>query len=185
MIYALLRRALFAMDAEAAHEWTTEQMRHLQQIPIALRAIERICRPPGSSRKLLGLDFRSPIGIAAGFDKNAVLMPFLAALGFGFVEVGTVTPRPQSANPKPRMFRDPAGRALVNRLGFNNLGVERVVENLRRRKFTGICGVNIGKNRDTAIEHAGDDYEYCFKRVAPVADYVTLNLSSPNTPGLR
>ena len=140
---------------------------------------------PREAVTLLGLRFPNRVGIAAGFDKNGVCIDGLAAIGFGFVEVGTVTPRPQSANPKPRLFRDPAGRALVNRLGFNNVGVDRVVENLRRRKFAGICGVNIGKNRDTALEHAGDDYEFCFSRVAPVADYVTLNLSSPNTPGLR
>jgi dihydroorotate dehydrogenase len=170
------------MPPELAHSLAINTLRIIGK--------SRIARPvatddPREAVTLFGLRFPNRVGIAAGFDKNGVCIDGLAAIGFGFVEVGTVTPRPQSANPKPRMFRDAASRALVNRLGFNNLGVDRVVENLRRKKFAGICGVNIGKNRDTAIENAGDDYEYCFARVAPVADYVTLNLSSPNTPGLR
>jgi dihydroorotate dehydrogenase len=140
---------------------------------------------PREAVTLFGPRFPNRVGIAPGFDKNGACVDGLAAIGFGFVEVGTVTPKPQSANPKPRLFRDPVSRALVNRLGFNKLGVDRVVENLRCRKVTGICGVNIGKNRVTAIEIAGDDYEFCFTRVAPVADYLTLNLSSPNTPELR
>ena len=116
MIYPLLRRALFHLDAERAHEWTSEQMQHLQQIPILLRAMERICRPPAAAaREVLGLRFRSPIGIAGGFDKNATMMPFLAALGFGFIEVGTVTLKPQPGNARPRLFRRPAERA--QRLG--------------------------------------------------------------------
>ena len=127
MIYGLIRRALFHLDAEAAHEWTAEQMQHLQQIPILLRAMERICRPPASAkRELLGMKFPSPIGIAGGFDKNATMMPFLAALGFGFIEVGTVTLKPQPGNPKPRLFRYPGDRALINRMGFNNDGADAI-----------------------------------------------------------
>jgi dihydroorotate dehydrogenase len=170
------------MPPEFAHSIAIDTLRLIGKCRIAFPVPND---DPREAVTLFGLRFPNRVGIAAGFDKNGVCIDGLAAIGFGFVEVGTVTPRPQSANPGPRMFRDPAGRALVNRLGFNNLGVERLVENLRRRKFTGICGVNIGKNRDTAIENAGDDYEFCFTRVAPIADYVTLNLSSPNTPGLR
>jgi dihydroorotate dehydrogenase len=182
LLFRFLRPLLFAMPPEFAHSIAIDTLRLIGKSRIAYPIPNN---DPREAVTLFGLRFPNRVGIAAGFDKNGVCIDGLAAIGFGFVEVGTVTPRPQSANPRPRMFRDPAGRALVNRLGFNNLGVDRVVENLRRRKFTGICGVNIGKNRDTAIENAGDDYEFCFTRVAPIADYVTLNLSSPNTPGLR
>lgn len=185
MIYELLRRALFHMDAEEAHEWTGEQMRHLQQIPIVLRAIERICRPESAPRELLGMTFRSPIGIAGGFDKNASMMPFLAALGFGFIEVGTVTLRPQPGNPKPRLFRDPASRSLVNRMGFNNDGADAVAERLRAWERTVPVFVNVGKNKDVPLEDAVEAYVECYRRVAPHADAAVLNLSSPNTPGLR
>jgi dihydroorotate dehydrogenase len=185
VIYPLLRRALFHMDAEEAHEWTGEQMRHLQQIPIALRAIERLCRPESAPRELLGLRFRSPIGIAGGFDKNATMMPFLAALGFGFIEVGTVTLRPQPGNPKPRLFRRPADKALVNRMGFNNDGADAVAARLRAWERTVPVFVNVGKNRDVPLEGAVEAYVECYRRVAPHADAAVLNLSSPNTPGLR
>lgn len=186
MIYSLLRRVLFHLDAESAHEFAARQMEALQQIPIALRAIERICRPPAStSRELFGLRFRSPIGIAGGFDKNATLMPFLAALGFGFIEVGTVTLRPQPGNPRPRLFRYPAERALINRMGFNNDGADAVAARLRAWDRTVPVFVNVGKNRDVPLEGAVDAYVECYRRVAPHADAAVLNLSSPNTPGLR
>ncbi|MGZ5433926.1 MAG: quinone-dependent dihydroorotate dehydrogenase [Thermoanaerobaculia bacterium] len=186
MIYELLRRALFHLDAEAAHEWTSEQMQHLQQIPILLRAIERVCRPPASAkRELLGMTFKSPVGIAGGFDKNATMMPFLAALGFGFIEVGTVTLRPQPGNPKPRLFRYPADRALINRMGFNNDGADAVAARLRAWERTVPVFVNVGKNRDVPLEGAVEAYVECYRRVAPHADAAVLNLSSPNTPGLR
>ncbi|HEX6095794.1 MAG TPA: quinone-dependent dihydroorotate dehydrogenase [Thermoanaerobaculia bacterium] len=186
MIYPLLRRALFHLDAEAAHEWTSEQMQHLQQIPILLRAIERICRPPASAaRELFGLRFASPIGIAGGFDKNATMMPFLAALGFGFIEVGTVTLKPQPGNPKPRLFRRPQDKALVNRMGFNNDGADAVAARLRAWERTVPVFVNVGKNRDVPLEGAVEAYVECYRRVAPHADAAVLNLSSPNTPGLR
>ncbi|MGZ8868517.1 MAG: quinone-dependent dihydroorotate dehydrogenase [Thermoanaerobaculia bacterium] len=186
MIYELLRRALFHLDAEAAHEWTSEQMQHLQQIPILLRAIERVCRPPASAkRELLGTTFKSPVGIAGGFDKNATMMPFLAALGFGFLEVGTVTLRPQPGNPKPRLFRYPADRALINRMGFNNDGADAVAARLRAWERTVPLFVNVGKNRDVPLEGAIEAYVECYRRVAPHADAAVLNLSSPNTPGLR
>jgi len=186
MIYPLLRRALFHLDAESAHEWTSEQMQHLQQIPILLRAIERICRPPASAaREVLGLKFRSPIGIAGGFDKNATMMPFLAALGFGFIEVGTVTLKPQPGNPKPRLFRYPTSRALVNRMGFNNDGADAIAGRLHAWERTVPVFVNVGKNRDVPLEGAVDAYVECYAKVAPHADAAVLNLSSPNTPGLR
>lgn len=186
MIYGLLRRALFHLDAEAAHEWTAAQIEHLQQIPIALRVLERSCRPPASAkREILGIEFPSPIGIAGGFDKNATMMPFLAALGFGFIEVGTVTLKPQPGNPKPRLFRYPNDRALINRLGFNNDGAEVVASRMRRWERTVPVLVNVGKNRDVPLEGAVESYVECYRRVAPHADAAVLNLSSPNTPGLR
>ncbi len=186
MIYPLLRRLLFRLDAESAHEFTARQMEHLQQIPVVLRAIERYCRPPASAaRSLLGMQFRSPIGIAGGFDKNATMMPFLAALGFGFIEVGTVTLHPQPGNPKPRLFRYPQHKALINRLGFNNDGADAVAARLRNWDRSVPTLVNVGKNRDVPLERATEAYVECYRRVAPYADAAVLNLSSPNTPGLR
>ena len=187
-MYPLIRSLLFKLDAEAAHEWTTDQMMALQQIPIALRVIERICRPPSTAgRQLFGLSFRSPIGIAAGFDKNAVMVPMLAALGFGFIEVGTVTLKPQPGNPRPRMFRYPADRALINRLGFNNDGAEIVAERLAIWRAAAMppLFVNVGKNRDVPQEGAAENYAACYEKLARHADAAVLNLSSPNTPGLR
>ena len=148
-MYELIRKLLFLLDAEEAHEFTSRQMIVLQQIPIALRAIERLCRPPASAaRELLGMKFRSPIGIAAGFDKNALMMPMLAALGFGFVEVGTVTLHPQAGNPRPRLFRYPRERALVNRMGFNNDGADAIAHRISRWRTGALACplfVNIGK----------------------------------------
>jgi dihydroorotate dehydrogenase len=185
-LYALLRKLLFRLDAESAHEFTARQMEHLQQIPLVLRAIERYCRPPASAaRTLLGLHFRSPIGIAGGFDKNATMMPFLAALGFGFIEVGTVTLRPQPGNPQPRLFRYPKEKALINRLGFNNDGADAIAVRLREWDRRVPTFVNVGKNRDVPLEGATEAYVECYRRVAPYADAAVLNLSSPNTPGLR
>jgi dihydroorotate dehydrogenase len=186
MIYRSLRRLLFRLDPESAHEFTARQMEQLQQIPIVMRAIERACRPPASAeRALFGLRFRSPIGIAGGFDKNATMMPFLAALGFGFIEVGTVTLRPQPGNPRPRLFRYPQSKALINRLGFNNDGAVAVAERLRAWQRTVPLFVNVGKNRDVPLDAATEAYVECYRRVAPHADAAVLNLSSPNTPGLR
>jgi dihydroorotate dehydrogenase len=179
-MYSLIRSLLFALDPEAAHEWTTEQMIALQQIPIALRVIEWVCRPPASaSRQLFGINFPSPVGIAAGFDKNAVMVPMLAALGFGFIEVGTVTLNPQHGNPRPRLFRYPNEHALINRMGFNNDGAEEIAERLRSAAAEPPLFVNVGKNRDV------DNYAQCYDKVAQYAAAVVLNLSSPNTPGLR
>jgi dihydroorotate dehydrogenase len=184
-MYRLIRELLFHLEAEEAHEWTSAQMQHLQQIPILLRALERVCRPASQPRELLGMTFRSPIGIAGGFDKNATMMPFLAALGFGFIEVGTVTLKPQPGNPRPRLFRRPQEKALVNRMGFNNDGADAIAARLRAWERTVPVFVNVGKNRDVPLEGAVDAYAECYRRVAPYADAAVLNLSSPNTPGLR
>jgi dihydroorotate dehydrogenase len=190
MIYGAVKRLLFRLDAEAAHDLTVAQIERLQQIPIALRAISARCRPPRAAAKTLwGMTFRSPIGIAAGFDKNALMMPFLAAIGFGFVEVGTVTLHPQPGNARPRMFRYPEHHALINRLGFNNAGADAVAERLQRWRATAVepppLFVNVGKNRDVPLDRAAEAYASCYMRVGRWADGVVLNLSSPNTPNLR
>jgi dihydroorotate dehydrogenase len=185
-MYSLIRKLLFELDAEDAHELAVRQMIALQNIPIVLRAIERFCAPPPNARReLMGLTFPSPIGIAAGFDKNGLLMPMLAALGFGFVEVGTVTLRPQPGNPRPRIIRYPKNRALINRLGFNNDGADAVAERLASWQRTVPLFVNIGKNRDIPLDAAADDYGACAMKLARHADAVVVNLSSPNTPSLR
>lgn len=185
-MYSLIRSLLFRMDPEAAHEWTTDQMLALQQIPIALELIARALRPkPNAARQLFGLSFPSPIGIAAGFDKNAIMIPMLGALGFGFIEVGTVTLRPQPGNPRPRLFRYPTEQALINRMGFNNDGADAVAERLAAANVNVPIFVNVGKNKTTSLEGAAEDYARCYEIVAPHADAAVLNLSSPNTPGLR
>jgi dihydroorotate dehydrogenase len=191
-MYRLIRSLLFLLDAEAAHEFAAEQMMRLQRIPLLLRAIERFCAPPpAAERRLLGMTFPSPVGIAAGFDKSATMMPMLAALGFGFIEVGTVTLRPQPGSPRPRLFRYPEQKALINRMGFNNDGADVVAERLAAwRSGPGPSPavplfVNIGKNRDVPLEGAVDDYAACAAKLAPHADAVVVNLSSPNTPSLR
>jgi dihydroorotate dehydrogenase len=184
-MYSLIRELLFLLDAESAHDFTTGQMRRLQEIAIALKVIEKLCEPRSATRELFGLTFKNPIGIAAGFDKNALLMPFLAALGFGFLEIGTVTLHPQRGNPKPRMFRDRARGAIVNRLGFNNDGADAVAERLKRFVRRVPLFVNIGKNREVPLDAAADAYAACAAKLAPFADVVVVNVSSPNTPGLR
>lgn len=187
MIYRAVRPLLFRMDPEEAHEIAARRMESLQQIPLALRLIAAACRPPATARReILGLTFPSPVGIAAGFDKSARLVPMLAALGFGFIEVGTVTLRAQVGNPRPRLFRYPAQRALINRMGFNNDGADAVAQRLAAtRGDAPPLFVNIGKNREVPLDGAAADYAACYERVAPHADAVVLNLSSPNTPGLR
>jgi dihydroorotate dehydrogenase len=180
--YGLLRPLLFALEAETAHHLTLTALRALHRLGLAAAAPPG---PTGCGRDVMGLHFPNPVGLAAGLDKNGEYIDALAALGFGFIEVGTVTPRPQPGNPRPRLFRLPPARALINRLGFNNDGVDRLVENVRRAAYRGVLGINIGKNADTAIERAADDYVACLRKVYPVATYVTVNISSPNTQRLR
>ena len=181
-MYPLLRNALFRLDAERAHELSLRMLRS----PAGVAAARVLAhKPPPAPREVMGLRFPNPVGLAAGLDKNGRCIEALAALGFGFIEVGTVTPRPQPGNPRPRLFRLPRAQALINRMGFNNDGVDALSERLRRRRWQGIVGVNIGKNRDTPVAQAADDYVSCLRKIYRYADYVTVNLSSPNTPGLR
>lgn len=182
MSYALARRLLFALPAETAHDVTLHGLQLLQRAGLGHLFT---ARDTGTSVQCCGLEFPNAVGLAAGLDKNADYVDSLGALGFGSVEVGTLTPRPQPGNPRPRLFRLPRHEALINRMGFNNKGVDHAVAQLRKRRFAGIVGVNIGKNRDTPLDRALDDYADCLGRVHPVADYVTINISSPNTPGLR
>jgi dihydroorotate dehydrogenase len=182
-LYALSRPFLFAFDAERAHGLG------LASLEAAYRSglNPLIAKPPKPlPTKAFGLTFPNPVGLAAGLDKNGAHIDALLALGFGFVEVGTVTPRPQPGNPKPRMFRLPRQEAVINRLGFNNEGVDALVRNVERaRRIGGLLGINIGKNKDTPNESAEDDYLHCLRKVYALADYVTVNISSPNTAGLR
>ncbi len=183
----LIRPALFALNPETAHEIGIDALRFGLGTAAARKIAASVFRPNFSFGPIerFGLKFANPLGIAAGFDKNGVAVDALAALGFGFVEVGTVTLRPQSGNPKPRLFRLVEDKALVNRLGFNNDGVEKVASRLRRRRHDCVVGINIGKNRDVPVEDAIPNYLECFRLAHPAADYVAVNVSSPNTPNLR
>jgi len=179
-LYSLARPALFTLDPEHAHELT---LRTLAGYP-------RIAAPFGfgirhQPVRLMGLNFRNRVGLAAGLDKNGECVEAFDRMGFGFIEVGTVTPRPQPGNARPRMFRLPKQQAIINRLGFNNHGVDALVNRVRRARRSAVLGVNIGKNSDTPLEHAEDDYLICLRKVYPIADYVVVNVSSPNTAGLR
>ena len=182
MSYSLLRPALFALDAETAHHLTLSTLRLLQRAGL-VRA--RGAAPDGCAREVMGIRFPNPVGLAAGLDKNGEYIDALAALGFGFIEIGTVTPRPQPGNPRPRLFRLPRADAIINRMGFNNLGVDRLVENVQRASWRGVLGINIGKNLATALADAASDYLTCLRKVYASASYVTVNISSPNTRGLR
>ncbi len=182
-MYGLARPFLFGLDPERAHAAGLAAMEAAYRSGLN----PLLGKPPKPlPTKAFGLTFPNPVGLAAGLDKNGAHIDALLALGFGFVEVGTVTPKPQAGNPKPRMFRLPAQRAVINRLGFNNDGVDALVRNVERaRRTAGLLGINIGKNKDTPNESAESDYLYCLERVYPLADYVTVNISSPNTAGLR
>jgi dihydroorotate dehydrogenase len=184
-----VRPSLFALSAEAAHNLAIRALRAASRRPSALQQLERFAPGP-SPRTVFGLTFPNPVGLAAGFDKNGVAIQAWAALGFGFVEIGTVTAKPQPGNPTPRIFRYPKQGALINRLGFNNDGAEVVAARLRALRESGRwpaipVGINLGKSKVTPLEQAVDDYLYSFRLLAPLADYVVLNVSSPNTPGLR
>ncbi|TLX22095.1 quinone-dependent dihydroorotate dehydrogenase [Thermomonas fusca] len=182
-MYGLTRPLLFAFDAERAHGLGLASLEAAYRCGLS----SLLATPPKPlPTKALGLTFPNPVGLAAGLDKNGAHIDALLALGFGFVEVGTVTPLPQPGNPRPRMFRLPQQQAVINRLGFNNQGVDVLVRNVERaQRKTGLLGINIGKNKDTPNEDAVADYMVCLRRVYPLADYVTVNISSPNTAGLR
>ena len=181
-MYPLLRPLLFALDAESAHHLTLQSLQLAARTGMASACMPRVAAAP---LKLMGLAFTNPVGLAAGLDKNGEYIDALAALGFGFLEIGTVTPRPQPGNPRPRMFRLPAARAIINRMGFNNLGVDALIANVQRARYRGVLGINIGKNFDTPLEHAAEDYLACLRKVHAHASYVTVNISSPNTKNLR
>lgn len=185
LMYALARQGLFMLPPETAHEFSLEMMRFALRGGAARLMRARV---PDSPRMVMGLSFPNAVGLAAGMDKNARYIDALGSLGFGAVEVGTVTPRPQPGNPTPRLFRLPKARAIINRMGFNNLGVEQFIVNVEHSRFReqgGILGLNIGKNFDTPLEKAVDDYVFCLRRVYAHASYVAVNISSPNTAGLR
>lgn len=182
-MYALLRKLLFRLDAEFSHHLVFSLLRACYRLPGVSRLLRR--RVPSLPVEAMGLKFPNPVGLGAGLDKNADFAPILADFGFGFLELGSVTPRPQPGNPKPRLFRLPLQRALLNRMGFNNVGVAQFLNNLYRWEPTCPVGINIGKNRDTPLEHAVDDYVSALRAVYPHADYVAINISSPNTAGLR
>lgn len=173
-LYALARPLLFSLDPETAHRVTLQLAGYLPYPSVAPCPV-----------RALGLQFPNPVGLAAGLDKDAEHIDALAKLGFGFIEVGTVTPRPQAGNPRPRLFRLPQAQALINRFGFNNIGVDAFLQNVGRSRYRGILGINIGRNADTPPERAADDYETCLEKVYSLASYVTVNISSPNTRGLR
>jgi dihydroorotate dehydrogenase len=182
MIYSVVRPLLFALEAETAHHFTLGTLQALSRAGLAPAAD---AAPASCARSVCGINFPNPVGLAAGLDKNGEYVDALARLGFGFIEIGTVTPRPQPGNPRPRVFRLPAARAVINRLGFNSKGVDHLVENVKRARYRGVLGINIGKNADTPIERAADDYLACLRKVYPLASYVTINISSPNTRDLR
>ncbi len=187
MYKSLVRKILFQFDPEKIHHFSFSMIKGMMKLPFVpgiTRSIFKI-EDPILERKLFGLTFKNPVGLAAGFDKNALLFDEFSNYGFGFIEVGTVTPKPQPGNPKKRIFRLKTDEALINRMGFNNDGVDVVVERLRNRKTDIIIGGNIGKNKVTPNESAIDDYLICFEKLFDVVDYFVVNVSSPNTPNLR
>jgi len=184
-LYALLRPFLFQLEPEEAHYFTVHNLQLVGKVPLLLQLMGGRVQHPSLRRQLFGLDFPNPVGLAAGLDKNGDVIDEMGALGFGFVEIGTITPQPQPGNDKPRLFRLPKDEALINRMGFNNVGAEVAAQKLKRRKSNVIVGANIGKNKITSNEDAVRDYEFCFKTLFDYADYFVVNVSSPNTPGLR
>ncbi len=181
-IYSLASPLLFQFDAESIHDFTLKSLNTAERLgALSLYPSPPVCQ----SRQVMGITFPNPVGLAAGLDKNAAVIDAMAALGFGFIEVGTVTPRPQPGNPKPRLFRLKEAQGIVNRFGFNNLGVDHLIENVKVAKYKGVLGINIGKNFDTPMENAVDDYLICMQKVYAHATYITVNISSPNTKNLR
>lgn len=182
MLYPIIRPALFQLDPERAHELTIRQLKLIRGTPFERLVHQHVPSRPVSC---MGLQFDNPLGLAAGLDKNGECIDAFGMMGFGFVEVGTVTPRPQAGNDKPRLFRLVEAEGIINRMGFNNLGVDHLVENVKKARFKGIIGINIGKNKDTPVEQGKDDYLICMEKTYAHAGYITVNISSPNTPGLR
>jgi dihydroorotate dehydrogenase len=187
-VYSILKGLLFQISPENAHALTTSQLKILSSIPGIRQILDKwwALRSERLEKDVMGLHFTNPIGLAAGFDKDGKYMDIMSSMGFGFYEVGTVTPLPQPGNPKPRLFRLPKDQALINRMGFNNEGVDQLVWQLQKYKRTDmILGGNIGKNKNTSDENTIQDYQYCFEKLCPHVDYFVFNVSSPNTPGLR
>ncbi|OFZ86786.1 MAG: dihydroorotate dehydrogenase (quinone) [Betaproteobacteria bacterium RBG_16_64_18] len=182
MLYRAMRPFLFGLDPEVAHRLSLVSLDTLQRLGLARLVAGTVPKLPV---RTMGLEFPNPVGLAPGLDKNGEHIDALASLGFGFMEIGTVTPSPQPGNAKPRLFRLPQAEAVINRMGFNNIGVDRVVENVRRSRYRGIIGINISKNADTPVDRAAEDYLVCLRKVYPVASFVTANVSSPNTRNLR
>lgn len=182
MLYPFVRKALFQLDPERAHEFTFKQLRRITGTPLEFLVRQSVASKPVTC---MGLSFKNPLGLAAGLDKDGECIDALGAMGFGFIEVGTVTPRAQSGNDKPRLFRLVEAEGLINRMGFNNHGVDNLVENVKKSHFGGVLGINIGKNKDTPVEQGKDDYLICMENVYSYAGYIAINISSPNTPGLR
>ena len=181
MYYPLIRSVLFRFAPETSHHVALRSL----AIANATGVLGLLHKTPQHPVKVMGIDFPNPVGLAAGLDKNGDYIDALAALGFGFIEIGTITPRPQAGNPQPRLFRIPEAQAIINRMGFNNLGVDHLVEQVKKAKFKGVLVINIGKNFDTPVENAADDYVHCLEKVYDYASYVAVNISSPNTQGLR
>ncbi|MGE8557906.1 quinone-dependent dihydroorotate dehydrogenase [Acinetobacter sp.] len=179
MLYSLARPLLFSLAPERAHELTLSLLKSAHRMGMMR---QNVASKPVTC---MGIEFPNPVGLAAGLDKNGAYIDALAGLGFGFIEIGTITPRPQAGNPHPRLFRLPEAKAIINRMGFNNDGVDKLVENVKAAKFKGILGINIGKNADTPVENAVDDYLICLEKVYNYASYITVNISSPNTKNLR
>ena len=181
-MYNLSRRLLFKLSPETAHELTIDLLGAAGRLGLAKRVVKQ---PAALPINVMGIDFPNPVGLAAGLDKNGDAILGLAGLGFGFIEIGTVTPLSQPGNPKPRLFRLPTAEGVINRMGFNNLGVDHLLERVQAASFQGVLGINIGKNFNTPVENAADDYLLCMDKVYRSASYITVNVSSPNTPGLR
>ena len=179
-MYALLRPLLFKLDAEQAHHFTLDGLARAYRLGLLQKVAHHTC-----PTTLMGLSLPNPVGLAAGLDKNGQYIDALAALGFGFIEIGTVTPKAQAGNPKPRLFRVPEHQAVINRMGFNNQGIDAMIQNIEKSRFNGILGINIGKNATTPIENAADDYLICLEKAYAHAGYITVNISSPNTQNLR
>jgi len=182
MFYSAIRKVLFQFDPETIHEITIKSLKKTGATPLNFPYKQKVANKPV---QVMGIHFPNPCGLAAGLDKNGECIRAFDDMGFGFVEIGTITPRPQPGNDKPRIFRLPEADAVINRMGFNNKGVDYLIDQVRKAKFKGVLGINIGKNKDTPDENAKDDYIHCMRKVYNFATYITINISSPNTPGLR